>query len=328
LEHCAVVRQLLKTRQVKLLRGAIPATPLVSIRTLRVNGNNLEVKLSLSATITSEKRVIYQTRAQNAPIVSDILEKISSDLCGTCFQKDIASVRFKDFIKGPCLTCIYREGIARAAKPAVYLFDPLATSGSVPLQQEIDKFVKNGHRPIDFFKAYVRVLISGPLKLMIKYGIGVEPHLQNCLVRFKHGVPRTLILRDLDGANVNKKVLSQYVDIGNYPWHPYTWRTMRADAFSMDRLFHSMIYSHVGSLVEYYVRAYNMDEGKLWELVRDIVGKAVNSAAKGLPARSKGRAAAVTKYLNGQTFNLKCLLRMKLSGTEVFVTRKYKTLWA
>lgn len=323
LQNVAFIKNMILEKKVLLLPETIKGKTLLSTRTLYFPELNLDIKLSLNTTITSENRLIYQNRSHNAPIVSDILDKIttSKQLKNIEFQKDIASIRFKDFIKGPSLTAIFRDHIPNNTKhqiiPALYLFDKFAYSPKkqIPfIHFQVQNFLKayKTNKPIDYFRKYCEIILISPIKILSILGVGLEPHLQNSLIKFKDGVPISLVLRDLDGSNINKEKLSKFIDLEIYNFYPQTWKLMRPEIFSYNRIIHSLILSHVGELISFFTRYYDIKEDILWAEARNIIKK--NLA----PEISKRGLA----NLMSQKINIKCLLKMKLNNSERFIISK------
>lgn len=67
-----------------------------------------------------------------------------------------------------------------------------------------------------WFQAYAQCLLNGVWLAFFKHGIVLEPHLQNTLIGFEHGLPARVWIRDLEGT----KLVAEH------------WPAQRLDSFS------------------------------------------------------------------------------------------------
>lgn len=312
------------------LKDTIKAKSLVSIRTLYCPDSNIDVKLSLSTAITSVNRNMYQVLAQNAPIISNILSVISkSKVIPTLkFQEDIASIRYRDFAKGPFLTAIFRVHLSfmefSRVLPATYLYDEmLQLNGETPILNIIKSFIKeHSSSSLEFFSQYCRILLEGPLTLLLRFGIGLEPHLQNCLVAFKGSVPVMLILKDSDTANLVHSKLEHFINMSEYSWYPYTWELMQAERFSVSRFWHAAIRSHIGILIYIISKNFKEDEKCLWHLTKDIIDDIVGTVKSNSDVSMWSQIEKSASYFFKRYEDVKCLLRMRIMDHETFLPMK------
>jgi siderophore synthetase component len=329
------IRNLLKKKNVLQLPTSLCGKALVSLRTLYVPSCDLDVKVSLSATITSEKRVIYQFQSQNAPLISRILEKLISfqKVDRLKIQKDLASVRYANFKQGPEITAIFRRHVSNIESleiiPATYLYDETISPDYVPaivrLIELYESVWHKSHR--DFFRQYARVVLGGPFSLLW-CGIGLEPHLQNSLIGFKNYKPSILILRDTDAANIVPQKISEYISLSDYPWYQHTWDLMQPETFSFGRFWHAAIRSHLGSLINAIARHFQESEECMWLELRAVLEEALDKGSKQSAVDGGARAALIANYFFRKYELIKCVLRMKASDSERFIFKKQTNpLW-
>jgi siderophore synthetase component len=330
LRNVPFLKELLKRKSVSLLPGCLLGKPLVSLRTLHLPTSHLDVKVSLSTTITSEKRVIHQFQSQNAPLISrlltNLIEQLGIDVLSV--QEDLASFRYANFLYGPALTAIFREPVVkhRAEKilSAAYLYDGIVGSSEPVITRMIKSYEAGCQKTsVDFFRRYAKVLLEGPLKLL-HVGVGVEPHPQNCLIVFKNSQPNRLILRDTDSSNLIPARLSDFVVLSDYKWYPETWKLMQSQEFGIARFWHAAIRSHIGSLIHVIVSNGREDERRLWQELRRVLEELLEE----LVTTVGGQTERITQRLFGKYEPIKCLLRMKFARSERFILeRRLNPLW-
>ncbi|MCX2524775.1 IucA/IucC family protein [Larsenimonas rhizosphaerae] len=59
-----------------------------------------------------------------------------------------------------------------------------------------------GQYALNWFSAYLETLLAPVLVLFFRYGVVLEPHLQNCVLIHDQGQPRDMLLRDFEGIKL------------------------------------------------------------------------------------------------------------------------------
>lgn len=104
---------------------------------------------------------------------------------------------------------------------------------------------------------------------MVKYGIGLEGHLQNTVPVFgRDGTPVKLLVRDWEGIRVHRRRLSEAgVDLKAF--HAKS-RILVDDLKSVhNKMFYTVMQNHLGELILQLVRYYGVNEADLWSIVRE-----------------------------------------------------------
>lgn len=119
-----------------------------------------------------------------------------------------------------------------------------------------------------FLLEYIRLVLQVYLPLMVKYGIGLEGHLQNSVPVFRHGQPARMLIRDWGGARIYKpRLKKQGIRLTFYP----NSLTVTTKVEKMqEKVFYTVYQSHLGQLILQLTQLYGLSEEKLWKDVGDM----------------------------------------------------------
>ncbi|SDT35333.1 Siderophore synthetase component [Paenibacillaceae bacterium GAS479] len=187
-----------------------------SIRTLasRVNTEAPYIKLALSITNTSTSRILAHHTTQNAPLVSEWLERIvRSDAvlqeAGFRLLKEEAGVSFR-YDSLPALQyrtaygtlgAIFRQNVAQYLQPSEEAWPLNALllrqkNGEPFLQEAIGR-----HGVSKWSRELIRTVVLPIVHLLYGHGIALESHAQNIILVVEDLLPKRIILKDLhDGV--------------------------------------------------------------------------------------------------------------------------------
>jgi len=273
-----IVAELLERGWITILDERLKAVPLASQRTCRLVATGFDVKLPIDVTLTAEHRLLFPLNRANAPVVS-VLARLFLEAGGESsldFQYDVASMAHADSRIGTHLSAIVRSPVPQRAGevvvPAVNLW-----SGARQAQTLLD--LHHPEQAYEFFRAYCRVLMRGPIDFYARWGMAFEPHVQNVYVALRDGVPSRMILRDLDGTILDPVRIRPVVRENRLRLAPVTWQHMPSFAIGGQRLVHAMLYGHLGEVMSYLVRSARADLAKLGAVVEDTWGELIAAAA-------------------------------------------------
>jgi D-ornithine---citrate ligase len=327
--HDPLLKKFIKQNKLIVIHVEYPYFMLTSTRTIFVLKDKLCLKLPVNLKITSELRLISQSYCHNAPIFSDIMKQIivTDKTINKLFAiaPDIASVYHTDYKISKHLDVIFRKAIlSKNTFPANFLFEVIDLKSNRRNIESIYNYIFNNEKKVnDFFMKYIYTLLYGPIVLFIKYGIAVEPHLQNCFIEFDNkGFAKKIILRDIDGININLAILSNNINLDKYDFHPYTKDLFKPDIFSATKIWHSLIYNHVRELVLIISTNYHIDEKILWDEVKHIINRILIDLQNDRITATRVRM--FRKYFLSKGVDTKALLLMKLSESESFKIVKVK----
>jgi siderophore synthetase component len=278
--------------QILLLETVISAKPTLSVRTMQPVDKQFHIKLPINIQMTSAVRTISPNSIHNGPeitlMVRDILEKedcfhqtlnIIGEEIGLRFQStEQSEPNFRDrnknlgYIIRKAPDAFLKDGEHAIVACAFFNLSPVTDQ---PLLYEV---IEQFHRQnqansfkenlLLFFSSYTRVVLSGVMPLMTRYGIGLEAHLQNSLIVLKEWQPVRILIRDLGGVRIAKNRLEQKGFVGSYiPGSA----TINEDASGMqNKVIHTVFQSHIGELTLSLAEQYDIDEQVFWGIVKEI----------------------------------------------------------
>jgi siderophore synthetase component len=300
-----IVGQMLERGWIVILDDRLKAVPLASQRTCRIVATGFDVKLPIDVTLTAEHRLLYPLNRANAPAVSALarilLETSGEDTLD--FQYDLASMAHADPRVETHVSAIVRSPVPQCAGEVVI---PALNLWSGP---HLARTLLNLHRPehaYEFFRAYCRVLMRGPVDFYTRWGMAFEPHLQNVYVAIRDGTPSRIILRDLDGTILDPVRIRPVLRAKHLRLAPTTWQHMPSFEIGGQRLAHAMLYGHLGEVMSYLARTARADLARLGAGLDDSWSELIAAA----PSPSIRRWV---RDLREQSNAVKPMLRMRLA---------------
>ncbi len=299
-----------------LLRGAIergdiidlgpagtPFAATASVRTLYGAGAFLKFSLNVRITNCLRKNAAYEltgavtlTRLL-APVLADLAERFPDAavlrepafrtlaLPGADGRPDRAL--YEGF------GLIVREGLGDALRPGVTPLLAAAVADEYPTSSaHISRLLSDPTDPgraLDWWTAYLRLLLPPVLAAYFDHGVVLEPHLQNVLIGVDaSGHPAQVLFRDLEGT---KLVPDRHADLlAALP--PEVAGPMAYDAErGWDRVVYCLLVNHVAELLAAVADLHPSTEGALWEAVHRVLEE--YAAAHGRPPRLRALLAGV-----------------------------------
>ncbi|MFG2842002.1 IucA/IucC family protein [Kitasatospora sp. NPDC048296] len=188
---------------------------------------------------------------------------------------------------------ILREGFGGLLRPGVTPLLAAAVADEHPTgSAHISRLLgdgSDGAAALDWWRAYLRLLLPPVLAAYFDHGVVLEPHLQNVLIGVDaDGRPAQVLFRDLEGT---KLVPEQNADIlAALP--PEVAGPMTYDAErGWDRVVYCLLVNHVAELLAALADRHPELEGALWQAVRDTLEE--YAAAHGRPPRLRALLAGV-----------------------------------
>ncbi|MFC5663387.1 IucA/IucC family protein [Kitasatospora misakiensis] len=299
-----------------LLRGAVergdiidlgpagtPFAATASVRTLYGAGAFLKFSLNVRITNCLRKNAAYEltgavtlTRLL-APVLADLAERFPDAavlrepafrtlaLPGADGRPDRAL--YEGF------GLIVREGLGDALRPGVTPLLAAAVADEYPTSSaHISRLLSDPTDPVralDWWTAYLRLLLPPVLAAYFDHGVVLEPHLQNVLIGVDaSGRPAQVLFRDLEGT---KLVPERHADLlAALP--PEVAGPMAYDAErGWDRVVYCLLVNHVAELLAAVADLHPSAEGALWEAVHRVLEE--YAAAHGCPPRLRALLAGV-----------------------------------
>ncbi|MFJ8531440.1 IucA/IucC family protein [Bacillus sp. NPDC094106] len=294
-------------------------------------------KLTTNVHLTGEVRTLSEQTIHNGPLMSNILQKIAKEDTSIDEAKFIpimerAGAHFLDIndsnidwqtMRSENLACVIRDNVHSYIHKDEWAIVGSALVASVhganqPLIVELIELYKAKHflplhdAIITFIEKYVTNALTGFIPLMVKYGIGLEGHLQNIVPVFKKdGTPDRLLIRDWEGIRVHRGRLRQAgIDITNFH---HKSRILVDDEKSVrNKVFYSVMQNHFGELFIHVSRFYKIDEQLLWNIVKRVTQNIFMDLRQDM--RYIQNAAADYDVFFAEKIDYKALTLMRMMG--------------
>ncbi|RJE87514.1 IucA/IucC family siderophore biosynthesis protein [Paenibacillus sp. 1011MAR3C5] len=317
--------------------GALGGTyyPTSSIRTVCDPQSDYMYKLSLRAKITNSMRVNKRHElygAIEAARLANGLEPWLRENCpGFHIIKDGAYITLSDSGTGESgFELLIRENpFARNAGERVFLAaaftqEAFSSNGSRPLLENVVRELAKregcsaAQAGLAWFRAYLAISLRPMIMMYARYGIALEAHLQNSVVKLgESGYPEQFYYRDSQGyyyARSRVNELEELVPgIGSGP-------NVYADELAEERFGYYLIVNHVLGLIQSFGVFGVLDERVLLMELRDELESiaAVPGAHSGL----------VRDWLTRRTFRFKANLLTRLFDVDELETEWEQAVYA
>ncbi|MGP3980069.1 IucA/IucC family protein [Streptomyces sp. KR80] len=281
-EHPALRRALDRGEVLDLGLGASPFAATASVRTL-YNGDTF-LKFSLNVRITNCLRKNASYELSGAVALSRLLEPVLEDLAarfpGSAVLREPA---YRSLVlPGPDgrpdlallegFGVIVREGLTNRLPPGITPLLAAAVADEYPTGPAHISRLLDGAGPrtaLDWWAAYLTLLLPPVLAAYCDHGLVLEPHLQNVLVCVDDdGMPAQVLFRDLEGT---KLVPEHHADtLASLPPEvvgPMTYDAQRG----WDRVVYCLLVNHVAELLAALADLHPQIEAALWAQVRATI---------------------------------------------------------
>lgn len=246
----------------------------------------LAFKVAVNSQMTSTIRSISPQTAMNAAKFTSLIREVmnreselSPFFVPVC---EVAGLYFKssDPLKSRNLTTVFREDVQsfvqenQLAIVASTLYSESPITGKTILEELVRTYAKKVKEPnlsqaaASFFEEYATLLLKGVLTLMVKYGIGIEGHMQNCIPVFQDGRPIRILFRDWGGARILKQRLEAEGIVPEFEIGSVTLTEQLSEM--QNKVFYTVFQNHIGEIIEQICKAFGNAEKSLWKSVHSI----------------------------------------------------------
>ena len=322
--------------------ASVPGRATSSFRTVvpRVGCAKLAMKTSVDSQMTSTIRSISPNTTNNAPEFTRLIRAIllrEPQLARTFVPVcEVAGVNFKadpnepdlrtKTAKSRNLSAVLREDVGQYAGRdelaivgcALYAESPI--TGRPVLAELVEVFARSGgvtsssDAAFRFVSEYASVALPGFLTLMVKYGVGLEGHLQNSVPVFKAGRPARLLFRDWGGARIHSERLKRRgLRVRLYPGSAVL--TDRLEEMR-NKVFCAVFQNQLGEIILQSCKHFGVPERDLWREVRRICDGIFDEI--GSRPEYAAAAAADRKALYGAEVDHKALMTMRIDPEGVY----------
>lgn len=283
------------------------------------------IKVAVHSQMTSTVRSISPNTTNNAAVFTRLIRSVmqrEKHLLETFVPIcESAGYNFKDkdhMLKNRNLSAVLRENVeAFIAEDEVAivgssLFAESPISEKSILVELIERLAKNEtsmrKAAFQFVSEYLSVALPGFLTLMVKYGIGLEGHLQNSIMVFKEGRPVRMLFRDWGGARIYQpRLQQQQMDVSFYPGSVILTSSLKE---MHNKVFYTVFQNHCGELILQVSQQFGLGERELWQEVHRICRKVFAHLADLPPFTESARMDQEALYL--AKVDHKALTKMRL----------------
>ncbi|HZB31273.1 MAG TPA: IucA/IucC family protein [Streptosporangiaceae bacterium] len=264
------------------------AVPTSSVRTVYVPGADLFCKFSLDVRITNCVRKNAWYELIGAVELSRLLAPVFAALgeaygCALLTEPAYRSVILADRRLHEGLGVIVRTGVR--GRPGTPL---LAGALADPYGSPLPRLLAD-RSPLAWWTAYVRALVPPVLHAYLAYGVVLEPHLQNVLIRVDDtGLPVQAIFRDLEGT----KLLAGRWDLAGLPARAGEAMTYDAER-GWQRVVYCLFVNHLAEVAAAVADLRPALERDLWRVVKDELAGYAAAHAEGLAREGAARLRAL-----------------------------------
>ncbi|MFF3607429.1 IucA/IucC family protein [Streptomyces sp. NPDC002463] len=296
--------------------GAIPARPLMSVRTLAPLDGGPHLKTALTTRMTSAIRDISASGVENSAPLSALLAHVVDDLAEALrITRNLAGA--SALVHGEPsadLAVLLRESPSAAAGlragetvvPVAALAARPAGDGP-PLIRTLLASAGAPDAGADWLAAFAGLAVP-PLVRLLSRGVAPAAHGQNLLVALDaHARPRRLVYRDLADVRLSPRRLARH----GFDAAPVGGRVVDDDP----DVLRTMLFGHLfgttfGTLVSALADGDRTTEARLW----GVVAAAARRAYDGLPATPENRADRAALF--APELKVKALTLMRLRGVD------------
>lgn len=272
-------------RATSSFRTVVPVSANESVKTA--------IKVAVNSQMTSTVRSISPHTTKNAAEFSRLVKLVMEqekelaktfvplyETAGFHFQVQEEEQSDGNSLKMRNLSVIFRDNVEtliqkdELAIVGSSLYAESLFKGKKILQELIEAYaasIKEGSLILaatQFFIDYAKVALTGYLTFMVKYGIGLEGHMQNSVPVFKHGRPVRMFFRDWGGARIYRDRLEkQGLQVNFLPGSI----TLTNDIEEMyNKVFYTVYQNHLGEMIQLISKCYGVNEGMLWTEIREL----------------------------------------------------------
>ncbi|WP_377890818.1 IucA/IucC family protein [Alkalihalobacillus sp. R86527] len=313
------------------LTSTIKTAALVSFRSLApMDQMKHHIKTAINVQMTSAVRTVSAASTHNGPLISSVLKNIEArdsfisktlrfmgEDAGIHFEPGDVNAEERHFLQKN-FAAILRENPEAALGKDEIAIPAAALIADSPVSQKLilEELVQNYKEKMEiesiqvaaeeFMKRYSEVLLPGIMSLITKYGISLEAHLQNSVCVFKNGLPERVILRDNGGIRIITERLTKFVELEELDNSTNLLTTKPEELH--DIFFHALIHNHLGEMNVALSRRLELDEGRLWNPVREVVENVYDHLQKDPEVSVDDQVLLKTKQSS-----MKALVKMRLT---------------
>ncbi|MBQ0718951.1 MAG: hypothetical protein KBT88_11315 [Gammaproteobacteria bacterium] len=280
------------------------------------------IKLPVALRMTSTQRTVSPRSCQMGPRVSQLLLEITArdkqiqqsftplpEMWG--LHLDAPSAVAKHF------SVIYRAPLSEVLDAGDLAIPVAALAAKTPANKSLISHILTSDtqdiaRLLPGFRLYVHHVLNGALALYLKYGITLEAHQQNSLLKINSSNQvRGFIIRDFGGVRIHRESLLEKGLSLNFHPDPLILAEHRGQC--RQKLIHTLYICHLGALVSALSADFAIPSGWLWRIVAESTQEVFDLAR---PAMSPLNYTEDIRCFLASPWQTKAFIRMRLEDTS------------
>ncbi|KTD46243.1 IucA/IucC family protein [Legionella quateirensis] len=272
---------LIESRQFIIIPDIQKTRPSMSFRTMMpLEHNKPHLKLAVGVHTTSAMRTVSPASVYNSSVLSTWLSDLLArhqNFGGALFiARDLAGINVSDQSipaqDKKHVAMLIRENPLQHTNEQQFLVPLAALFATSPVSQLpllIEIIQSSTLNPRTYFSEYCHSVLAGQLYLLLRYGIALEAHQQNTLIKIQNNRPVGVVIRDLGGIKVCYHEL--YHETSKPVLHPESTITC-SELNSLSQTFiHGTLLSNLSPWITSLNAAYGYPLDHLWLQVRTVL---------------------------------------------------------
>jgi siderophore synthetase component len=174
---------------------------------------------------------------------------------------------------GAATGVVYREGppMAGSASPMVVaaLLEPDPVDGVPPIIRAVQQARGGDGDGRAWLEQYLTLSLRPLTRLLVRHGVGLEAHAQNSLVALDDGWPVRFVVRDLEGASLNREHPRAADRFGGLVAADSP--ALYAESEVWKRFAYYMVVNHLGQLIATLAEHLGPSEAALWSVAGGLL---------------------------------------------------------
>ncbi|MBB6446299.1 IucA/IucC family protein [Bacillus benzoevorans] len=249
------------------------------------------VKVAVNSQMTSTVRSISPNTTNNAAVFTRLIrsvmeqeQKLLETFVPICecagFNFKVKEAEADHELKNRNLSAVIRENVEtfvaldEVAIVGSSLFSESPISEKPIFAELIERYAEKKKEfslrkaAFQFFSEYVSIALPGFLTLMVKYGIGLEGHLQNSVMVFKEGSPVRMLFRDWGGTRIYRNRLHTHQF--QAPFYPGSVTVTESLKEMHNKAFYTVFQNHCGEFILQVCKHFGITEEEMWQEIYRI----------------------------------------------------------
>ncbi|MEM7587781.1 MAG: IucA/IucC family protein [Acidobacteriota bacterium] len=247
--------------------------PSMSLRTLlpAERGAVPHFKTALAVQITGAVRTVSTQAAWNGPRLTRLLAELGFASSSLAILEEMGSIhwRHNDPDVAKLVSAVLRQNPESVSREDDLLMPAAALIEWIDGGPLVAEIVGQGC-PVSWLREYAAALLRPLIRLMTTYGIALEGHLQNIVVRFRPGQAPYFFYRDFGGIRIFPPRLQCHCK-DELEFAPGSATVTHELEELWSKIIYPVLQNHLGELIRALTLHFETPEAALWEPIRALL---------------------------------------------------------